>query len=198
MKGTTPLRRSAGAAPAVTGAIVAVLGSVAWPPAVAAAAPQPPRAAAGMFRDERAREAGTLPAVTRAAIRVRRVPSAAGALTTSATRQRCWSGRAHLESESLAGTTVYSWWQTLRWCSRDGRRISAWRLLDRGGETSTPGWSYAGTGRSGQAVTAGVLRSYTQERFSFSVLWTSYTSTPCAQIRATAQGRATISTACGL
>mgnify|MGYP001217221919 CR=1 FL=1 len=196
MSGERHHRKPTWAAVAAVGATVVVLVGTAWLPA--AAAPLQRSVTAGTSTHEEAQAGSALPAVTRARLVVRPVAPTSASLTRSAAGQRCWSGRAHFESASLAGTTVYSWWQTVRWCSRDGRRISAWRLIDRGGETSTPGWSYAGAGRRGHLLAAGVLRSYTQERFTFSVLWTSYTSTPCAQIRATATGRATVSTACGL
>jgi len=132
------------------------------------------------------------------------VVSGTTALTSSpvvgiaGTTVRCWYAELHVENNAVAGNTVYTYWQRLRWCSTNGLTISSWTVLDRGGETSTPGWSYEGHGISGGVLVGPQVRSYTQEKFRFNVLWTNFVNSPCAQIRGGARGAASSLTTCSV
>jgi len=110
----------------------------------------------------------------------------------------CWTGIATFEKENLVGKTIYTWWQTLRWCTKNHISVSSYVVLDQGGETSTPGWSYGGHGLSGKLISGNQARSYTTEKFNFNVLWTSFSNTVCAQIRASGNGSVTYMDSCNL
>lgn len=116
----------------------------------------------------------------------------------TAATSSCWTAWAYFDKNAIAGNTVYSWWQTLTWCSTNGTTITSHTVVDRGGETSSPGWSYTGHGLANNAIVGNQIRQYTQEKFTFSVAWTSFTSTECAQIRGTATGTPSVLNSCSL
>lgn len=65
--------------------------------------------------------------------------------TVAAAAATCWSAHKTYKDYATAGNVLYTWWQGLEWCGSGGS-ITSWRVYDRGGETSTPGWNYTGHG----------------------------------------------------
>jgi len=55
----------------------------------------------------------------------------------------CMLDGAKFAGVSNAGFTLYTYWHTIEKCGVSGTDVTA-RLIDRGGETSTPTWSYDG------------------------------------------------------
>ena len=49
-----------------------------------------------------------------------------------------------LKRKSKLGNTLYSWWQEVEICGRPGITMTSIKILQRGGETKTPTWSYNG------------------------------------------------------
>lgn len=90
----------------------------------------------------------------------------------------CYSQHVVGKSKAGGGNVLYTWWQRLNWC-HNGSKVTSWKVTDRGGETSTPLWSYSGHQSQGSYNAVWEIRSYTQERFTY---WAG-TKTPCLQIR---------------
>lgn len=99
----------------------------------------------------------------------------------------CWTAHATFKDRARAGNVLYTWWQGLSWCASGGN-VTSYYVYDRGGETSTPGWSYIGNGGSGSVNLGWEARQYTQEKFRFATQWVGFTRTKCAQIRGGATG----------
>lgn len=99
----------------------------------------------------------------------------------------CWDAYARYNYKAAAGNTVYTAWQGLTWCGSGGR-ITSYHVFDRGGETSTPGWSYTGHGGSGSRNVGWEVRQYTQEKFTFGIGQYGFTQTRCLQVRGGATG----------
>jgi len=109
----------------------------------------------------------------------------------------CWSMWIRWRATATAGNTLFTWWLGLAWCSSGGQ-ISSYHVFDRGGESSTPGWSFVGNGGAGSWNVGWEVRQYVQERFSFGIGWFSYTDTRCGQIRGGATVLYSASASCGL
>lgn len=109
----------------------------------------------------------------------------------------CWSAWQRWGAHAAAGNTLYTWWLGLRWCGSNGT-ITSYSVFDRGGESSTPGWTFSGNGGAGSWNVGWEARQYIQERFTFGVGWFSYTNTDCGQIRGGATGLYSYRASCGL
>lgn len=109
----------------------------------------------------------------------------------------CWRAYARYAAKGAFGNTIYTWWQGLYWCGANSR-ITSYRVIDRGGETSTPGWSYEGRGGQGTLNVGWEVRSYTQEKFRFRAGPIDYTQTRCAQVRGGATGLYSERSSCNL
>lgn len=93
----------------------------------------------------------------------------------------CWSAYVSYDWKAAAGNTVYTTWQGLNWCS-NGSSITSYSVFTRGGETSTPGWSYNGNGGQGSWNVGWEVRQYTQEKFTFGLgTYFGYTTSPCTR-----------------
>lgn len=55
----------------------------------------------------------------------------------------CMTDGAVYRSRSMAGNTLFTWWQSVEKCGTSGIDVPA-RIIDSGGETSTPTWSHEG------------------------------------------------------
>jgi hypothetical protein len=109
----------------------------------------------------------------------------------------CWSAYVLYDWKAAAGNTVYTTWQGLDWCANGS--ISSWHVFVRGGETSTPGWSYDGPHGAGSYNVGWEVRQYTQEKFTFGAgQYFGYSTTPCTQIRGGATGLYSTRATCNL
>jgi hypothetical protein len=125
-----------------------------------------------------------------------------GTLAAAAAGEQCWNRSHRRNARAVAGNVIYTHWQGLKVCAKNGA-ITSGKVYDRGGETSTPGWSYLGNGGSGKQVFGNQLRSYTQEKFRLQidigpVHQTVQSPTPCVQIRVNAKGGTTRGGSCYL
>lgn len=110
----------------------------------------------------------------------------------------CWSQRWTWAPRAAAGNTLYTYYHVGHWCS-SGSTVTSARILDHGGETSTPGWSYAGMTGSGRGVVSNEGRSYTRHKFVLSVGGiTLQTATPCARVRGKSSGSSSADSVCGI
>lgn len=57
----------------------------------------------------------------------------------------CRKDGARFEQKAVMGNTLYTYWQTVEICGTPGKKIKNVKVLDHGGETSTPTWSYRGS-----------------------------------------------------
>lgn len=125
------------------------------------------------------------------------IDEAAGANGTEAVTA-CWTSWKRWGAQAAAGNTLYTWWQGLDWCG-NGTSITSYSRYDRGGETSTPGWTYIGPAGATYNNVGWEIRSRTQETFQFSVIgYPIQTPTECGQIRGGAGGLTSSSTSCSL
>jgi hypothetical protein len=97
-------------------------------------------------------------------------PSAsADAISSAAVAgETCWNNWHKRRAKALAGNVIGTYWQGLRVCAKNGK-ITSGRVYDRGGETSTPGWSYRGKTGSGEKNYGDEYRAWTQEKFVLSI-----------------------------
>ncbi len=111
----------------------------------------------------------------RASVRTKRLQSRAAAICSVS----IYTKRA---GKSVAGNTLYTYWQRTQVCAKGSDRIGTIKVTNVGGETSTIGWSYNGytiekydAGWEGRGLA----------KFKFSFGWGPATQnpTPCAQIR---------------
>lgn len=109
----------------------------------------------------------------------------------------CWNAYAHYGWKAAAGNTVYTAWQTLGWCS-NGSNVTSYWIINRGGETSTPGWSYQGDNGQGAWNVGWEVRQYTQEKFTFGIGSYGYSTSPCVQVRGGATGLYSSQASCSL
>lgn len=110
----------------------------------------------------------------------------------------CWLGWRGGEAKALAGNTLYTYYHTGRWCISNGTVTSA-GIFERGGETSTPGWSYHGPIAGNAGVLSNQGRSYSQFRFRFQVgPVVVQEPTPCVRVNGLANATYTGSWACGI
>lgn len=142
-------------------------------------------------------QAALLDVIAPADVTVLETRTTTDAPAETATGGACWSTWQRWGQRSSHGNTLYTWWQGLRWCARAGQ-ITSSTVFDRGGETSTPGWSFTGHGGQGSWNLGWEVRQYTQEKFTFGIGWFSYTSTKCGQIRGGASGLFSRRESCGL
>lgn len=109
----------------------------------------------------------------------------------------CWSAYVLYDWKAAAGNTVYTTWQGLDWCS-NGSSITSWHVYVRGGETSTPGWSYEGNNGQGSNNVGWEVRQYTEQKFTFGIGQYGYSTSPCTQIRGGATGLYSTQASCNL
>ncbi len=106
------------------------------------------------------------------------IPKDKGEVATA----RCYTARVTYKAKAAAGNVIYTYWQRLNWC-HNGSKVTSWKVAERGGETSTPLWSYEGHAGKGSHNVGWEIRSWTQERFKYGFGPVSSTQTPCVQIR---------------
>lgn len=109
----------------------------------------------------------------------------------------CYGAYGRFDWRAAAGNTVYTTWQGLHWCS-NGSSVTSFYVFDRGGETSTPGWSYQGNGGAGSWNVSWEVRQYTQQKFTFGIGAYGYSTTPCTQVRGGATGLYSSRASCNL
>ncbi|MFI9719635.1 hypothetical protein ACIHFE_08255 [Streptomyces sp. NPDC052396] len=109
----------------------------------------------------------------------------------------CWDEWVRYDFRAAAGNTVYTAWQGLNWCS-NGSGITGYHVYDRGGETSTPGWSFQGDNGQGSRNVGWEVRQYTKEKFTFGIGSYGYSANTCVQIRGGATGLYSSSASCSL
>lgn len=110
----------------------------------------------------------------------------------------CWTARQNGSAKAALGNTLYTYYTVGGWCSSGSTVTSAW-LADSGGETSTPGWSYAGRINSAAGVVSNTGRSYAQHKFQLSAGGVVVQSpTPCLRVVGTSSGGASGSSSCGI
>lgn len=143
----------------------------------------------------RAFDSVTLPIETK--VTVSKIEAAPGRGNFSTLASGCWNAYVNYDWNAAAGNTVYTTWQGLGWCS-NGSSVTSYWVFDRGGETSTPGWSYQGHGGQGSWNVGWEVRQYTQERFTFAVGAYGFTQTPCTQLRGGATGLYSHQSTCNL
>ncbi|WP_299958572.1 hypothetical protein [uncultured Modestobacter sp.] len=103
----------------------------------------------------------------------------------------CWTSKHNRQNKAAAGNVLYTYFTTGGWCS-NGSSVTSVRLVERGGETSTPGWRYAGVKTGGQGVYGGQGRVYTQFQFYLGIGgWDVQSPTPCSRVRGNANGSVT-------
>ncbi|MDN6445328.1 hypothetical protein [Corynebacterium casei] len=70
--------------------------------------------------------------------------------------------------KAILGNTLYTWWQRVEICGNPGVQIDDVRILEAGGETKTPTWSYDGNANTptAYATTGGQWTSRSSESFS--------------------------------
>lgn len=111
----------------------------------------------------------------RASVRTKRLQSRAATVCSV----NIYTKRA---GKSVAGNTLYTYWQRTQVCAKGSDRIGTIKVTNVGGETSTIGWSYNGysiakfdAGWEGRGLA----------KFKFSFGWGPATQnpTPCAQVR---------------
>lgn len=56
----------------------------------------------------------------------------------------CRQDGVHFEQKAVLGHVLYTWWQTVEICGDPGINIESVNVIDAGGETKTPTWSYDG------------------------------------------------------
>ncbi|KQS69243.1 hypothetical protein [Modestobacter sp. Leaf380] len=128
-------------------------------------------------------------ATARATARTSGVPTLNA--TSAARASGCWTSKINRSAKAAAGNTLYTYFTTGGWCS-NGSSVTSARLVERGGETSTPGWRYAGVRTGGSGVFGGQGRVYTQFQFILGAAGIDVQSpTPCARMRGNANGSAT-------
>jgi len=108
----------------------------------------------------------------------------------------CWDAYVLYDWKAAAGNTVYTTWQGLNWCANGS--ITKWHVYVRGGETSTPGWSYEGNDGQGARNVGWEVRQYTQQKFTFGIGQYGYSTSPCTQIRGGHTGLYATQASCNL
>ena len=110
----------------------------------------------------------------------------------------CWTGRADWNIKALAGNTLYTYYHVGRWCS-SGSTITSSSIADKGAQTFTVGWRYAGVPASGAGIVSNQGRSYTQHKFILGVGgWDVQTTLECGRIRGFTSGGAAADAVCGI
>ena len=77
-------------------------------------------------------------------MRVTRTPNSVPVKATARSAEYCRKDGAHFEQKALLGNTLYTYWQTVEICGAPGVKIHDVKVIDSGGETKTPTWSYEG------------------------------------------------------
>lgn len=132
-----------------------------------------------------------------AAVASLNVASARG-LAVSPRATGCWTMRANGSAKAAAGNTLYTFYHVGYWCA-SGNTVTSARVQDRGGETSTPGWSWAGAIGGNAGVVSNQGRSYSQVSFVLKVGFVQVQNpTPCARVNGNANATASSSSTCGI
>lgn len=119
-------------------------------------------------------------------------------LTVSTRATGCWTVRANGSAKAAAGNTLYTFYHVGYWCA-SGNTVTSAKVQDRGGETSTPGWRWAGAIAGGSGVVNNQGRSYSQVSFILRAgFWDVQNPTPCLRINGSSNATATASTTCGI
>lgn len=56
----------------------------------------------------------------------------------------CRTDGVNFEQKAILGNVLYTFWQTVEICASPGFKVHSVNIIDRGGETKTPTWSYDG------------------------------------------------------
>jgi hypothetical protein len=124
--------------------------------------------------------------------------SAGAPPTVSPMATGCWTAKATRKNTAAAGNTLFTYFTTGYWCS-SGSTVTQARLIEAGGETSTPGWRYAGVRAQGAGVYANQGRAYSQHQFMLGVAGVDVQSpTPCARVNGTSAGTYTNTANCSV
>ena len=119
-------------------------------------------------------------------------------LTLSPLATGCWTQRWSGSAKAAAGNTLYTYYTVGGWCASGSAVTDAW-LSGAGGQTSTPGWRYAGVIGSDAGIVSNLGRSYSQEQFILSVGgWDVQSPAPCIRVSGTASGTSSAQYACGI
>ncbi|ERS43430.1 hypothetical protein HMPREF1287_02000 [Corynebacterium sp. KPL1986] len=96
------------------------------------------------------------------------VSEAADSGTATRSADYCRKDGVHFEQKALLGNTLYTWWQTVEICGNPGVSIDSVKVIDAGGETKTPTWSYDGHANDPVAYATGngTWTSKSSETFS--------------------------------
>lgn len=110
----------------------------------------------------------------------------------------CWTGRVDWTVRAAAGNGLYSYYHVGRWCS-NGSSVTSASIADKGAQTYTVGWRYAGVTASGSGVVSNQGRSYTQHKFILGVGgWDVDTRLECGRVRGQSTGGYLYDTTCGI
>lgn len=73
----------------------------------------------------------------------------------------CMQANHHQDWKSNYGFTVATSWLSIEWCST-GNTVTDIRIINQGGETSTPGYTYQGVLNSGAHAAGSIGRAYSE------------------------------------
>jgi hypothetical protein len=102
--------------------------------------------------------------------------------------RRCYNAYVFLDWKNALGKTTFGTWLGIDWCAKRKRVISS-HIYTRGGETSTPLWSFSGNHGKGTRYVGSQVRVYAEEEFSFGLGIYITHDYVCTQIRGNTTGR---------
>jgi len=110
----------------------------------------------------------------------------------------CWTQRWTWNKKAAVGNTLFTYYHVGKWCA-SGSSVTSASIADRGGETSTPGWSYQGVTASASGIVSNEGRSYSKHKFVFKIgSFTVQTQTPCARVKGKYNATSTADGTCGI
>ena len=110
----------------------------------------------------------------------------------------CWTMRSNGSAKAATGNTLYTYFHVGQWCA-SGSTVTSAKIQERGGETSTPGWRWAGAVGGSAGVVGNQGRSYSQVKFVLRAgAWDVQSPTPCLRVNGMSNATATTSSTCGI
>ena len=110
----------------------------------------------------------------------------------------CWTLRVNGSAKAATGNTLYTYYHVGKWCA-SGSTVTSATIQERGGETSTPGWRWAGAIGGGAGVVSNQGRSFSQVSFILKAgLWDVQNPTPCLRVNGMSNATGTTSSACSI
>lgn len=117
---------------------------------------------------------------------------------TSINATSCYTGRRDMTIKGGVNNDLVSYYHVGRWCVTNGSVTSA-SISDYGGQPVSAGWRGGDRINSGQGVTGGEGRSYSQFKFTFGTGgWDILEERPCVRVNGRSNATYTSGATCGI